>query len=309
MEAPEDDVDNVARKEAHPMASHPYTDDAQLDEHEGGADIIALGDSWFHYPGSNILASLNDALQRNFVIMAYGEIGADVVDYLTPRHLKYWTDRVQTNGARTRAFLLSGGGNDFAGLRDFAKIIRADCSGAPDVAGCWAAGEPAGLLDRVGTAYRDVIARVRAVGFAGPIVLHNYDYAIPTGKGFGNLFGMWLKAPMDLALVPDALRKPLVAELIDLLEQKLATFADPAAQVYLVRSSGTLAEDEWANELHPTREGFDRLVRERWMPVVAPLLGVAVPVMAAAKAKKKPAKAAKKKKSAKPAKKKAKKHV
>jgi hypothetical protein len=52
-----------------------------------------------------------------------------------------------------------------------------------------------------------------------------------------------------------------------------------------VDSSGTLAEDEWANELHPTPEGFDRIVRERWIPVVAPLLGVAVPKAATAKAR------------------------
>jgi hypothetical protein len=30
----------------------PYYDDGLLDEYEnGGADIVALGDSWFHYPG------------------------------------------------------------------------------------------------------------------------------------------------------------------------------------------------------------------------------------------------------------------
>lgn len=277
------------------MASHPYTDDAQLDEHEGGADIVALGDSWFHYPGSNLLDSLNRALERAFVIIAYGESGANAVDYLTPRHLPFWTGRLQQNGARTKAFLLSGGGNDFAGLRDFARIIRPDCSAAADVAGCWAAGEPDDLLQRVGDAYRDIIARVRAEGFAGPIVVHDYDYAIPTGKGFF-LFGKWLKAPMDLALVPGALRRPLIRELIDRLETLLTGLQDPAAQVHLVDSAGTLTADEWANELHPTPEGFDRLVRERWMPVVAPLLGVAVPAaaMAKAKPKKKAAKAKKK---------------
>jgi hypothetical protein len=277
------------------MASHPYADDAQLDEHEGGADLIALGDSWFHYPGSNILASLNRALARAFVIMAYGESGADVVDYLTSRHLPFWAGRLQQNGARTKAFLLSGGGNDFAGMRDFARIIRPDCSVATGIAGCWADGEPDQLLDRVGSAYGAIVARVRAEGFAGPIVVHNYDYAIPTGKGFF-LFGKWLKAPMDLALVPSALRRPLIRELIDRLETLLRGLHDPAAQIHFVDSAGTLTADEWANELHPSPEGFDRLVRECWMPVVAPLLGVAVPAaaMVTAKPKKKPAKGKKK---------------
>jgi hypothetical protein len=102
---------------------------------------------------------------------------------------------------------------------------------------------------------------------------------------------------MDLAQVPSALRRPLVRELIDRLEIMLRGLDDPSAQVHCVDSSGTLAEDEWANELHPTPAGFDRIVRERWIPVVAPLLGVAVPAAVMAKAKparKKAKKAAKK---------------
>ena len=284
------------------MASHPYYDDGLLDEYEGGgADIVALGDSWFHYPGSNLLEALNRALSRSFVIAAYGENGANAVDYMKPRHLPFWTGRVALNAPRMKVFLISGGGNDFAGLRDFSRIIRLDCSGATSVADCWRDGEPDGLLGRVEDAYEQIIARARADGFAGPVVVHNYDYAIPTGKGFF-LFGKWLKAPMDLAQVPSALRRPLIRELIDRLEIMLKGLDDPAAQVRCVDSSGTLTEQEWANELHPTPEGFDRIVRERWIPVVAPLLGVAVPKAAMAKAKptkkkakKKPKKTAKKK--------------
>jgi hypothetical protein len=301
-------------REENAMASYPYTDDGQLDYYEGGADIIALGDSWFHYPARNLLESLNRALNRSFVIMTYGESGANAVDYMTERHLGFWSGRVKDNGARTKLFLLSGGGNDFAGLRDFARIIRPDCSAATGVAGCWAPGEPDGLLGRVEDAYEQVIARVREKGFAGPVVVHNYDYAIPTGEGF-LIFGEWLKAPMDLAGVPEALRRPLVRELIDHLETLLRGLDDPAGQVHLVDSAGTLTEDEWANELHPTGAGFERLVRECWMPVVAPLLGVPVPAMAMAApmaaapaALKKKGKKAAKKKPKKTAKKKANKH-
>ncbi len=280
------------------MASHPYYDDGLLDEYEGGgADIVALGDSWFHYPGANLLEALNRALSRSFVIAAYGESGANAVDYMKPRHLPFWSGRVELNAMRMKAFLLSGGGNDFAGIRDFSRIIRPNCSAATSVAECWAANEPDGLLGRIGDAYEQIIARVRADGFAGPVVVHNYDYAIPTGKGFF-LFGKWLKAPMDLAQIPSALRRPLIRELIDRLETLLKGLDDPVAQVRFVDSSGTLTEAEWANELHPTPDGFDRIVRERWIPVVAPLLGVAVPtaaMVAAKPAKKKPKKTAKKK--------------
>jgi hypothetical protein len=60
------------------MPSDPCYDDGPLDCYEnGGADIVAVGDSWFHYPGSNLPESLNGALSRSFVITAYGESGAE----------------------------------------------------------------------------------------------------------------------------------------------------------------------------------------------------------------------------------------
>ena len=44
-----------------------------------------------------------------------------------------------------------------------------------------------------------------------------------------------------------------------------AASAFPDTPVELVWSAGTLADREWANELHPKAAGFARLVRECWI--------------------------------------------
>ena len=42
---------------------------------------------------------------------------------------------------------------------------------------------------------------------------------------------------------------------------------DPA-HLLIVDSRGTLAEKDWANELHPKGKGFKKIAKERWKPVL-----------------------------------------
>ena len=70
---------------------------------------------------------------------------------------------------------------------------------------------------------------------------------------------------MDHVGVPAALQHDAVNHLID-------TFSNALAQVQgefpdhtlLVDSTGVLASDDWANELHPTPAGFNKLVEQAW---------------------------------------------
>jgi hypothetical protein len=99
--------------------------------------------------------------------------------------------------------------------------------------------------------------------------IHCYDYAPPNGIGFeAPIFGIplsgpWLKPAMDARQVPTdyALRKEIVRILIDTLAATFGEFNSPPDQVYVIQSPGTLNPDsDWDNELHPTGEGFRKLV-------------------------------------------------
>jgi hypothetical protein len=111
------------------------------------------------------------------------------------------------------------------------------------------------------------------------VLLHGYDYPVPDGRGFTlaglQLNGPWLAKAMDEREVPVDLdlRKDVARILINRLNDTLKRYANPAAGVYFIDSRDTLSsgadyQDDWANELHPTEDGFDQIVDEKWIPVL-----------------------------------------
>jgi hypothetical protein len=77
--------------------------------------------------------------------------------------------------------------------------------------------------------------------------------------------------PDDLR--PGSFRRELVKNLIDQLgtmQQTLAAAFDGA--VIQVPTPGTLADDQWANELHATVGGFDTLGEKCFSPQLSPII-------------------------------------
>jgi hypothetical protein len=254
--------------------SGPFWDERLMIEQSYAPDVLAVGDSWFWYPVNNLLNPLFNVLGGSECILAYGDNGAEAIDYVTYYRgriagaLKEWRKTI-------KAVLISGGGNDFAGLDDMFRIIKPDCKGVTDVDDCFRRGQPDTLFREVAAAYIALIAMVRSTNPACAIILHNYDRAIPTGKGFvGN--GNWLRAPMDAANVDRSLQQQLVNRLMfaftNMLEEQVAAnknvwLVDTARMMAIsdpdkIEGPGTLTDKkEWANELHPTLRGFNKMAR------------------------------------------------
>jgi hypothetical protein len=236
-------------------------------------DVLAIGDSWFHYPANNLLTPLHAVLERP-TIYAIGENGARADELARGSWLANF-NKLLVQFPSIRLVCISAGGNDFAGIGDLDdRILAPDCSGATTLDACYRAGQPDGVFDAVESAYRTLVAAVAAVRTDLTILVHNYDYAIPDGR---TLPGMrsWLKLPMDNDRVPTAgaplggLRREVVRGLIDhmtirLSDLETALNAPGRPKVELVWSAGTLDDAAWANELHPKPSAFNRLVRECW---------------------------------------------
>ncbi|WP_088952681.1 hypothetical protein [Variovorax sp. HW608] len=113
-----------------------------------------------------------------------------------------------------------------------------------------------GILGVVQAGYEDLVEARDKVAPDVPIFAHSYDFAIPDGRGVCDV-GPWLKPGLDdrgwtslapaSAVVAELLKK--FAELLDKLEGKFNDF-------FHVRTQGTLTSGKWANELHPTPDGF-----------------------------------------------------
>jgi hypothetical protein len=79
----------------------------------------------------------------------------------------------------------------------------------------------------------------------------------------------WLQPALIDARVPPTLHEACIHHLIDAFFDLLSaiTEGDPD-HLLLVDSRGTLAPQDWANELHPKPRGFKKIVQQRWQPVL-----------------------------------------
>lgn len=230
--------------------------------------LLLVGDSWFWYPFDNLAIEIGAKLSQQ-VLLVIGRNGSEAGEWATTER-KDIERAFDWYAAGVRGLLLSGGGNDIAGLNDFLRLLKPDCSQAKIVADCYRPGQPAATLSGIEGAYRAVIEKFHAHNPGAPVFVHQYDHAWPTGQG---VFGPsdWLKEPMDAAQVPRGLRRPLFKDLIrGLRDMQLGLSMAATPRVVVVESAGTLPEDTsmWANELHPTPAGFRLLARKAFVPAI-----------------------------------------
>lgn len=231
--------------------------------------VVALGDSWFWYPKNNLIFPLQRIINENgpTPILVLGENGAEAEEYTMPTYTRQLERVLDPNlgyGRTVRAVFLSGSGNDVAGTDDFPVLLRAHCSGAESADDCFKTGEPLSTARRLTRFLLTAHDRVQALIPGTPVVVHGYDYAIPTGKGFLGL-GQWLREPMDSVGVPRKFQRTVVKRLIDAvadaqIEAILPTFLP-------IDTRGTLEDSQWDNELHPTHGGFNKIAKQWRTPL------------------------------------------
>ena len=175
--------------------------------------------------------------------------------------------RIDVN--KPQAVLLSGGGNDVAGPEFFSFLNNALSK---------LENPNSKVLDGVLSqtfvkAYEDlietIIAKAQQMNNKLPIFIHGYDYPWPDGRGFTifNLVGPWFNDtfnkknyPYDDDPVKLQIRHDILRVFIDSFNKMLASLEEKYPDVHYVNLRGTLqTRDEWANELHPKREGFGML--------------------------------------------------
>ena len=240
--------------------------------------LVAEGDSWFDYPGTDVLGVLED--EHGYDVESVAHKGDRVEDmaYSGGQLTKFTRtlERVIRRGTVPTAILLSGGGNDIAG-DEFAVLLNHAAS-------------PVGGLDkhilegvidnRLFYAYLTILAAVTAVckkkaGVEIPILVHGYDYPVADGRGFWGgwwfLPGPWLEPGFrEKGFQPGGLRDAVLKALIDRFNKMLRTIvAMPEfAHVSHVDLRGLLPRTSsdykkwWDNELHPTEKGFKKVAAQ-----------------------------------------------
>lgn len=255
-----------------------YTDDTQIADGRMPS-VLAIGDSWFWYPVNNVLHEFESAVRPEYRgIMSIGYVGAKVAEYIPGG--KYWPKIVRQLSADALHYysvvLISGGGNDAV---DGGFALKSGCADLDVCADCIDPARLDPLLDAIAANYaaliKNIAARFVAVGAEPPaIFLHTYDHPPVNGLGFAcarsGALGPWITTAMNACGVRNdrAFREEVAALFIDRLQARLARLETPA--VRCIQSVGSLdpAED-WANELHPTPHGFEKVVAKAWRPRLA----------------------------------------
>lgn len=251
---------------------------------------LALGDSWLYYIKNNLLTAIDKHIGTCNILAfgANGERASGLNSYVNQikNLLKtYWT---------IKAVIISAGGNDFAGVGDLDKVILNNkCENFEDVESCYRENQPEDLFKEIINHYREIIKTIidtiKDSNRHILVLVHNYDYPIPNGKfliAFLHKFGPWLKDPMDNCGVRDAdnpetgLRRQICVDLIDKFTQELKILAkeyenNKYVNLELIDSAGTLSNDQWANELHPTVKGFEKIVTKCWKKPIRKAIGLA----------------------------------
>jgi hypothetical protein len=243
--------------------------------------LIAEGDSWFDYPGQDILNILDDTY--GFDIESSAHKG-DSIENMAYEHGQFFDfsrklEKTLRNYATPpRAVLLSGGGNDLAG-DEFRMLLN--YRGSPS------SGLSEGMIqsvihERIKLSYITLIQRmtdlcIKLTGKPIPIIVHGYDYPIPDGRGFmggwGPLPGPWF-SPSFRSKGFDDLHEcmKITNTLIDSFNAMLSTLSsiDGFQHIHYVDLRNTLSatvenekyKEDWANELHPKEDGFSKITQK-----------------------------------------------
>ncbi len=238
--------------------------------------LLLEGDSWFKYFQKPCIATYlvneHDFLVNNLALATdwLRNIGDNQLDLLCAT-LKDMTNRDHA----PVAILLSAGGNDVV-KRQLVPLLTRNANGLPElVEAAVAKAIDVDLRDQ----YIKIFSRItkeceRQQGGPIPIFFHGYDYPIADNRGafgvVGDLFS-WLYPYIGSGDI--ATRTEIMKDLIDRLnnmQKSVASMKEFASRVFHVDLRGTLSSElkdgayknDWANELHPTDKGFEKVTKK-----------------------------------------------
>jgi len=228
-------------------------------------NLFADGDSWFDYPlpafsPNDVVCSIGNHGAPQPLVLNLAHYGDEARDDLgVQQRQRIIGNLTDPDNGTFDAILFSGGGNDTVGnqfclwLRDY----------APGVTPSQAINVPrlGAVLGVVRSAYEDLISIRDQVAPQCPLFIHAYDFAIPSGRGVCNdTIGPWLKPSLDYRGWKDpATAGQVVKEFLLQFRATLVQIAVTHKNVVYVETQGRLGPNDWANELHPSPEGFDKI--------------------------------------------------
>lgn len=221
--------------------------------------IVFCGDSWCRYmpwiTGQTGLAShLSDILKQE--VIDIGNPGATTEETLSLRYRAL----LEKNMKNCDVLCVSSGGDSIAG--EHAVLWLHDNAGQG-----WQKATDTQMLtdalDLVIGCYNDICAIRDEIAPDCRIISHTYDIPPKHMLGKGLLWlGPWLKPSLDYCGWTDLDdQRNIVRQWLSILANRLILASATQKNWKVINTIGSLDENEWANELHPTQRGFRKVAK------------------------------------------------
>lgn len=251
--------------------------------------LVAEGDSWFSYLGTNVIAALED--NHSYDVEEVADRGDTLEEMAYDKNqineLIKCLEQLKDDKIRPGAILLSGGGNDFVSA--LPAILNYNQPNCEDHSVLNEKIMNQVIDNRFKNAYKTLIdcitkksKQVFNTDIPIPILIHGYDYFVPNGRevDFDGLigemgevvvrawrhfkegkpwYGPWLKPVFekkgynDLTQNTDTIKK-----VVDRFNKMLFNLKEEFNHVHYVDVRGCLTEKDWSDEIHPTEKGFEK---------------------------------------------------
>jgi hypothetical protein len=235
--------------------------------------LITEGDSWFSYPlNANIADYIEMMSDLSMLRLEHnGDEAREILGQNSEqlKKLKYYLKNYPVE-----ALLMSAGGNDLV-AHELKKVLNARVAGAT-----WQSAIKLGalttVLDDIVAAYARLLDARDALRPKCVVIAHSYCYFQPTGRRATGPFGLlhagpWMRPVLVAKGIDPVTEGPSLARyLVDELHARLQSLAAARPRFTVVDMRAALPVDDvhWADEIHPSGNGFRQLAEGYWRPVL-----------------------------------------
>ncbi len=221
--------------------------------------IVAEGDSWFLYP--ILVKDTIDYLRQQWPVYSLAWAGDTLENYKKSGQLLKKVDQLHP-----KYVLISGGGNDIIGP-EIQKILGPVDEKLPSPER-YLNGNYSEQMEKIVDLYTYFFDELTKRNAVEKILVHGYDYVRSDHATMVNKGG-WVNKYMIKAGIHDVdERKKLIDYLIDGFNEELKTLSDQYPKVIFLDIRGTVARDEWYDEIHPNDRGYKK-VADRFLAQLA----------------------------------------
>lgn len=217
-------------------------------------NVICEGDSWLDLPIRTNIPKELKRINQDYLFLRLDKSGDEILQIMSGPQKNILRKKLNKYKDSADLILFSGGGNDLVGTA-FYDIIEQDEKVNYDLL--------YNRLQLIEFCFIELIIMRNIICPHVPIITHTYDYPhsqnLPIKIGPLKI-GPWMyPAFKEKKWENESSQNELLKYMIDKFSESLINLSKEFNNFYVVDLRGTLEKSDWGDEIHPTRNGFNKV--------------------------------------------------